>query len=80
MNYINYKSKKLYLDNRKQVGTLGDEFICIGGYFDTTKPQKWIEGSLKSIFVYRFRYLKDRSKGFDITIGYNDEFISLNKC
>lgn len=79
MDVITYKSKKIYLDNRTQYGSLGEAFMCRGVELDTTKPAKWIDRVERHIAIWNFRYLDNLEKGFKITTGYNDEFIAINK-
>ena len=40
---------------------------------------KWINKVEKWCWCYVFVYLDNRKEGFRVSIGYNDEFISLEK-
>jgi hypothetical protein len=40
---------------------------------------KWINRVEKYCWNYLFVYLDNRKEGFKVTIGYNDEFLKLEK-
>lgn len=60
-----------------QEGSLGKPFRQYRLRRNGQMPEKWLQGTWKSHWIYTFTYQDD--KEFEIEIGYNNEFIRLTK-
>ena len=79
MDYIKLPNgTKLYTDFREQVGSLNEPFSLSGIKRDLTKEPIYrkINGNntICYAWIYEYRYIHDRRKGFDIHINQNDVF------
>ena len=68
------KNDPIYIDLREQVGKKGIPFRLSG----TTKiePSKWIDKEDRWHWLFTYRYINDKSHGFEIEIDYYDNFVS----
>jgi hypothetical protein len=73
------KDIEIYVDNRIQKGTIERNFQCTGCRENLNIPRKWINKRELFHSIWTFRYLDNRSEGFEIETGYNNEFIKLEK-
>lgn len=65
---------KIKLDSLDwQEGTLGKPFKQIGLRKNGQMPEKYINGSYKSHWIYTFKY--EDGKMFELEIDYNDKII-----
>ena len=71
-------STKIYTDLRTQSGALNRDFSLSGVSKDLTKPPIWRKINGVSVecysWIFSYRYLDDRKKGFDIKINQLDVF------
>lgn len=67
-----------YTDAREQKDSIGNKFNLSGIKRDLTKPVQFRVKNGNNVacycWIYEYRYLHDRSKGFDIYINQNDVF------
>ena len=68
-------STVLHTDLRVQVGKLNRPFSLSGTAIDDTKTPVWHEKTFKHHYVYSFRYLDDRYRGFNIYTNHLHQFI-----
>lgn len=78
MDYITLpKNNKIYTDLRPQTSPQGNDFRLSGVRKDLTKPEKWVNGSIKWHWIYSYFYSDGRM--FEIEIDYYNKFVELKK-
>lgn len=73
METLTVGKTKINLNFEPQVSTLGREFRHSGIRKNGQMPDKWINGSYKSHWIYTFIYLDDK-KTFELEFDYYDKF------
>jgi hypothetical protein len=77
MKILNISGTDIQLATGTQVGKNQRPFELI--QISKESEGKWINRVEKYQWNYLFVYLDNRKQGFKINIGYNDEFIKLEK-
>lgn len=73
MEILTIGKTKINLNFETQVSTLGREFRLSGTRKNGQMPDKWVNGSYKSHWIYTFIYLDDK-KTFELEFDYYDKF------
>jgi len=75
MQKIKTPNLTIYLNNELQTDPNNNRvFKYVGTMKRRTEPDKWVQGVLKSIWLYAIRYIDtDETIGFQF--GYQDEFM-----
>lgn len=73
METLTVGKTKIILNFETQVSTLGREFRYSGIRKNTLQPDKYINGSYKSHWIYGFIYLDDGSM-FELEFDYYNKF------
>lgn len=79
MNRILLPNKTyLHLDFRTQTGSENRPFNLSGIRLDLSMPPEWVEPkTLRHFTWYEFRYMDDRSKGFDLLLCPRDKYVKV---
>jgi len=73
------KETRIFLNFETQTSKLGRPFRLSGTRKNSQLPSKWIDKSERWHWIHSFKYLDEQGGFFEIEIGYNNEFIKLEK-
>jgi len=70
---------KININFNTQLDKNNRPFRLSGTKHNLQLPSKWIDKEIRHHTIHSFIYLDEQSGFFEIEIGYNNEFIRLNK-
>lgn len=79
MEYIETTYGKIFLNFEIQYGTVGRPFKEVGLRKNMQIPPKWIDKVECWHWIYTFNYQDENKGGFEIEIGYQNQYITTTK-